>query len=100
MQRNEAAAPIHVCPGICIHVIDIFQPPGIAISPIADMDVHQAIVTAALTANNSAEKTKNARLEIRLEAITPDSAQRFSYSSWRRHQMPFSLRPLGARSSH
>src|SRR5262245_30996282 len=23
-----------------------------------------------------------------------------SYSSWRRHQMPFSLRPMGARSSH
>jgi hypothetical protein len=22
------------------------------------------------------------------------------YSSWRRHQMPFSLRPFGARSSH
>ena len=33
------------------------------------------------------------------------SAQRapvpgFAYSSWRRHQMPVSLRPLGARSSH
>jgi hypothetical protein len=26
--------------------------------------------------------------------------QRLSYSSWRRHQTPFSLRPLGARSSH
>src|SRR5262245_61537082 len=29
-----------------------------------------------------------------------DSAQRLPYSSWRRHQMPVSLRPLGARSSH
>src|SRR5262245_21691109 len=28
------------------------------------------------------------------------AAQPLSYSSWRRHQMPFSLRPLGARSSH
>src|SRR6266705_5335916 len=27
-------------------------------------------------------------------------AQRLSYSSWRRHQTPASLRPLGARSSH
>jgi hypothetical protein len=27
-------------------------------------------------------------------------AQLLSYSSWRRHQMPVSLRPLGARSSH
>ena len=26
--------------------------------------------------------------------------QRLSYSSWRRHQRPVSLRPLGARSSH
>jgi len=26
--------------------------------------------------------------------------QPFAYSSWRRHQMPVSLRPLGARSSH
>ena len=31
---------------------------------------------------------------------THDLAQRLSYSSWRRHQMPVSLRPLGARSSH
>ena len=29
-----------------------------------------------------------------------DVAQRLSYSSWRRHQTPVSLRPLGARSSH
>jgi hypothetical protein len=29
-----------------------------------------------------------------------DLAQRSSYSSWRRHQTPVSLRPLGARSSH
>jgi hypothetical protein len=30
----------------------------------------------------------------------PDLAQRWSYSSWRRHQTPVSLRPSGARSSH
>lgn len=30
---------------------------------------------------------------------TKGSAQRLSYSSWRRHQTPVSLRPLGARSS-
>ena len=29
-----------------------------------------------------------------------NSSQRLSYSSWRRHQTPVSLRPLGARSSH
>ena len=29
-----------------------------------------------------------------------DVAHRVSYSSWRRHQTPVSLRPLGARSSH
>src|SRR5205823_1095339 len=28
------------------------------------------------------------------------TAQPLSYSSWRRHQTPVSLRPLGARSSH
>jgi len=31
---------------------------------------------------------------------THDLAQPLSYSSWRRHQTPVSLRPLGARSSH
>ena len=61
MPRNATAAPGQDCPGIRIHVIDIVQPPGIAISPIA---------------------------------------QPLLYSSWRRHQMPVSLRPLGARSSH
>ena len=30
----------------------------------------------------------------------PDFNYRLSYSSWRRHQTPVSLRPLGARSSH
>jgi len=31
------------------------QPPGIGITPIDDMDLHQITVTAALTAKSSAE---------------------------------------------
>ena len=61
MPRNEAAAPGHVWPGIRIHAIDIVQPPGIGIPPIADMDSHQATVTAALAAKSSAETPKKAR---------------------------------------
>src|SRR6266849_5101596 len=36
----------------------------------------------------------------RLRHDNHDFAQRLSYSSWRRNQIPVSLRPLGARSSH
>ena len=97
MPRNDAAAPGHVCPGIRIHAIDIVQPPGIGISPIADMDAHQTIVTAALAAKSSAETPRKARSEA---IVAWDLAQPWSYSSWRRHQTPVSLRPLGARSSH
>src|SRR6266850_7189800 len=99
MPRNDAAAPDHVCPGIRIHAIAIVQPPGIGISPIADIDAHQTIVTAALAAKSSAETPKNACWEARSEAMT-NLAQPLLYSSWRRHQRPVSLRPLGARSSH
>jgi hypothetical protein len=53
--RNDAAEADHVCPGIRIHAIDIVQPPGIGIPPIADMDAHQVIVAAALMAKSSAE---------------------------------------------
>jgi hypothetical protein len=60
MPRNDAVAPDHVCPGIRIHAIDIVQPPGIGISPIADMDVHQTIVSAVLAAKSRAETPKNA----------------------------------------
>src|SRR6266853_5964701 len=67
MPRNDAAAPGHVCWGI--HAIDIVQPPGIGISPIADMDAHQTIVTPALTAKSSAETPKNACWEARSEAM-------------------------------
>src|SRR6266478_4506416 len=68
MPRNDAAAPGHVCPGIRIHAIDIVRPPGIGISPIADMDAHQ-IVTAALAAKSSAETPKKACWEARSEAM-------------------------------
>jgi hypothetical protein len=60
MPRNDAAAPGQVCPGIRIHAIDIVQPPGIGISPMADMDPHQTIVVAALAAKSSAETPINA----------------------------------------
>jgi len=69
MPRNDAAALGHVCPGIRIHAIDIVQPPAIGISPIADMDAHQTIVTAALAAKSSAETPKNASWEARPEAM-------------------------------
>jgi hypothetical protein len=61
MLRNDSAALAHVCPGIRIHAIDIVQPPGIGISPIADMDLHQTIVTATLAAKISAVTPKKAR---------------------------------------
>src|SRR6266545_6628694 len=70
MPRNDAAAPGHVCPGIRIHAIDIVQPPGIGIPPIADMDAYQTIMTAALPAKSSAETPKNACWEARSEAMT------------------------------
>jgi hypothetical protein len=60
MPRNDVAAPDQVRPGIRIHAIDIVQPPGIGISPIADMDAHQTIVTAALPPKSSAETPKKA----------------------------------------
>src|SRR5512144_2539709 len=69
MPRNDAAAPGQVCPGIRIHAIDIVQPPGIGISPMADMDAHQPIVTAALAAKSSAETPRNARREARSEVM-------------------------------
>jgi hypothetical protein len=63
MPRNEAAAPDQVCPGIFIQAIDMVQPPGIRIPPIADMDTHHKIVTAALAAKSSAQTPRNAPSE-------------------------------------
>src|SRR6202158_689676 len=68
MPRNDSAAPGHVCPGIRIHAVDIVQPPGIGISPIAAMDPLQALVPAALAAKSSAKTPKNARSEALPEA--------------------------------
>src|SRR5437667_11914397 len=61
MPGNDAAAPGHVCAGVRIHTIDMVRRPGISISPIADMDSHQAIVSAALAARSSAETPTQAR---------------------------------------
>src|SRR2546423_10693287 len=75
MPRNDAAAPRHVCPGIRIHAIDIVQPPGIGIAPVADMDAHQTIVTTALAAQTSAETPKKARSEARSETTRGEIAR-------------------------
>src|SRR5262245_3721759 len=69
MPRNETAADSHVWPGIRIHVIDIVQPPGIGIPPIADMEVPQTIVTTALAAKSSAEAPKKAYWELRSTSV-------------------------------
>src|SRR5829696_3031037 len=63
MARKDAAAPGHVCPGIRIHAIDIVQPPGIGMVPIADIDAHHPIVIAALTAKSSVETPRKVRSE-------------------------------------
>jgi hypothetical protein len=52
-----------------IHAIDIDQPPGIGILPIADVDPHQSIVSAALPAKSSADIAKNACREDRTVAM-------------------------------
>jgi len=74
MTRNDAAAPDHVCPGIRIHAIDIVQPPGIGIPPIADMDAHQTIVPAALAAKTSIDTPRKARSEVRSDAMRLESS--------------------------
>ena len=33
MTMNEAAAPGQVCPGMRIHAMDMFQPPGMGMPP-------------------------------------------------------------------
>jgi len=60
MPRNIAAAAAHDCPGMRIHAIDIVQPPGIGMPPIADMDAHQTIVVAALATKSSAATPRKA----------------------------------------
>src|SRR4029453_1494961 len=58
MARNDIAVNVHVCPGIRIQAIDIVQPPGIGMPPIADMDAPQPTVTATLAANSSEETVR------------------------------------------
>src|SRR5207245_10617073 len=84
MPRNDAAAPGHVCPGIRIHAIDIDQPPGIGISPIADMDTHQSVVSAALAPKSSAETPKRAWWDARSEAMLSARRTRRGRSEERR----------------
>jgi hypothetical protein len=43
-----------------IHVIDMVQPPGIAMPSIVVIDTQQAIVAPVLTANSSAATPRNA----------------------------------------
>src|SRR5512135_2175809 len=68
MPRNDAAAPAHVRPGIRIHAIDIVQPPGMRIPPIADMDPPHTTVTAALATKSSAEAPRKAPSDASPEA--------------------------------
>jgi hypothetical protein len=82
MPRKDAATPVHVCPGIRIHAIDRVQPPGIGISPIADMAAQSWIVTAVLTTNSSAEMPKKARWEARPDS-RPSEPWPFGLHFWR-----------------
>src|SRR5678815_3683802 len=63
MPRNDAVELSQVCPPILIHTIDMVQPPGIAISPIADIDAHQRSVVVQLAAQSRAATPKKARCE-------------------------------------
>jgi hypothetical protein len=69
MPSHEAAAPAHVCSGIRIQAIDIVQPPGISIPPIADMEAHQTIVKVVVAANSSEETARTACSAFRAEAL-------------------------------
>src|SRR5271165_2034513 len=75
MPRNDAAAPGHVWPHIGVHAIDIAQPPGIGISPIAELKARAMIVTAALAAKSSAETLKKARREARSETMRRETSR-------------------------
>ena len=44
-------------------MVDIAQPPGMSIAPIADMDAHDAIVIAALATKTTAEMPRKTRRE-------------------------------------
>jgi hypothetical protein len=74
MPRNDVAASDHVCPHIRVHAIDSVQPPGIGLSPIADIDAHHQIVPVALAANSDAVAPKKALCETRSALMIEISA--------------------------
>jgi hypothetical protein len=77
MAMNDAAAPLHVWPGMRIHIIDIVQPPGIGMASMLDMGVLRTIVSTALMAKSVAEAAKKGRSEVR-EVIMAVSMQQVS----------------------
>src|SRR5512142_1909200 len=81
MTRKDAAAPAHVRPGIRIHAIDIVQPPGMRMPPIADMDPPHTTVTAALAAKSSAEAARKARWDASSETRAVDRGGRSRVST-------------------
>jgi hypothetical protein len=66
---NDPATPSQVCPGIRIQAIDIVQPPGIIMPPVADIEVQQTTVTAALTPNRRPQTARKAGCEMRSEGM-------------------------------
>src|ERR1041384_4130260 len=59
-----------------IHAIDMVQPPGICIPPIADIELHQATVIAALAPKTSADTPAKARplaLAVFITTAPPDT---------------------------
>ena len=76
MARNDDAASTQDWPGIRIHAIDIFQPPGMGIAPMSDMDLHQMVVNAALRAKSSAETLRKTCSEVRSKAMDRDLLSR------------------------
>src|SRR5205809_5964049 len=68
-RERRGDAESSVARGVAARAQGASQPPGIGISPIADMDAHQTIVTAALAAKSSAETPNKASWEARSEAM-------------------------------
>ena len=66
-RERRGDAESSVARGVAARAQGASQPPGIGISPIADMDAHQTIVTAALAAKSSAETPRNVCWEARSE---------------------------------
>jgi len=94
MPRNSVALPAQLWPGMRIHIIDMLHPPGMGMSCIADINSpaiepfeiepfeigpfeigpsdiwpHQAIVNAALAANNTAPMPTKVRREASIELM-------------------------------